>query len=149
MKASGFPTVRFRRRAQAVNIWDYSTHTTHADAARLAVDLSRRELTAGPGQRSAAFVLLGRSFAARIGPPAADSSSICRSDIDPDTAEERSGPVANVVFPTDIDRRDDLGLPDRFDICYGMADSRIGAARLDLPDCPPSASIAAQARGKI
>jgi len=28
-----------------------------------------------------------------------------------------------------IDRRDDLGSPDRFDVYYGMADNRIGAAR--------------------
>ena len=41
-------------------------------------------------------------------------------------ALERIGTVANVVFPTAIDRRDDLGLPDRFDIYYGMADNRIG-----------------------
>jgi predicted GH43/DUF377 family glycosyl hydrolase len=38
------------------------------------------------------------------------------------------------VFPTGIDRRDDLGLPNRYDVYYGMADSRIGVARLDLPD---------------
>jgi hypothetical protein len=44
------------------------------------------------------------------------------------------------VFPTGIDRRDDLGLPDRFDVYYGMADSRIGVARLELPpDLPPGA----------
>jgi predicted GH43/DUF377 family glycosyl hydrolase len=48
--------------------------------------------------------------------------------------QERHGTVANVVFPTGIDRRDDLGSPDRFDVYYGMADSRIGVARLDLPD---------------
>jgi predicted GH43/DUF377 family glycosyl hydrolase len=47
--------------------------------------------------------------------------------------EERHGIVPNVVFPTGIDRRDDLGQPDRFDVYYGMADSRIGVARLDLP----------------
>jgi predicted GH43/DUF377 family glycosyl hydrolase len=41
--------------------------------------------------------------------------------------------VENVVFPTGIDRRDDLGQPDRFDIYYGMADDRIGVARLDVP----------------
>ena len=46
---------------------------------------------------------------------------------------ERFGTVENVVFPTGIDRRDDLGCPDRFDVYYGMADSRIGVARLDLP----------------
>jgi len=31
-------------------------------------------------------------------------------------------------------RRDDLGTHNRFDIYYGMADNRIGVARLDLPD---------------
>lgn len=47
---------------------------------------------------------------------------------------ERFGTVENVVFPSGIDRRDDLGSPNRFDVYYGMADSRIGVARLDLPD---------------
>jgi predicted GH43/DUF377 family glycosyl hydrolase len=28
--------------------------------------------------------------------------------------QERHGAIANVVFPTGIDRRDDLGTPDRF-----------------------------------
>ncbi len=51
----------------------------------------------------------------------------------PTLPQERDGTVANVVFPTGIDRRDDIGLPDRFDVYYGMADSRIGVARLDLP----------------
>ncbi len=31
-----------------------------------------------------------------------------------------------------IDRIDDLGLPNRFDVYYGMADNRIGIVRLDL-----------------
>ena len=52
--------------------------------------------------------------------------------------QERHGMVPNVVFPTGIDRRDDLGLPHRFDVYYGMADSRIGVARLDVPECLPS-----------
>jgi len=47
--------------------------------------------------------------------------------------QERHGTIANVMFPTGIDRRDDIGSPDRFDVYYGMADYRIGAARLDLP----------------
>lgn len=51
--------------------------------------------------------------------------------------KERGGAVANVVFPTGIDRRDDLGLPDRFDVYYGMADYRIGVARFDMPDVLP------------
>jgi predicted GH43/DUF377 family glycosyl hydrolase len=54
-----------------------------------------------------------------------------------DLPQERQGIVANVVFPTGIDRRDDLGLPDRFDIYYGMADDRIGVARLDVPENLP------------
>ena len=54
--------------------------------------------------------------------------------------QERHGTVPNVVFPTGIDRRDDLGLPDRIDVYYGMADSRIGVARLDVPEhLPPGA----------
>jgi predicted GH43/DUF377 family glycosyl hydrolase len=56
--------------------------------------------------------------------------------------EERHGTVANVVFPTGIDRRDDLGTPDRFDVYYGMADKRIGVARLDLPDQLPTGADA-------
>ena len=48
-------------------------------------------------------------------------------------ARERQGVVSNVVFPTGIDRRDDLGSPDRIDVYYGMADNCIGVARLDVP----------------
>jgi len=55
----------------------------------------------------------------------------------PQLPAERRGIIANVVFPTGIDRRDDLGKPDRFDVYYGMADNRIGVARLDLPDHLP------------
>ena len=45
--------------------------------------------------------------------------------LEPDTAEERSGTVSNVVFPTAL-------LPHQAGLLcfYGMADSRIGAARL-------------------
>jgi predicted GH43/DUF377 family glycosyl hydrolase len=60
--------------------------------------------------------------------------------LSPMSSQERHGTVPNVVFPTGIDRRDDIGAPDRFDVYYGMADSRIGVARLDLPESlPPSA----------
>lgn len=57
----------------------------------------------------------------------------------PSHPAELYGTVDNVVFPTGIDRRDDLGTPDRFDVYYGMADFRIGVARLDVPaSLPPS-----------
>ncbi|MEO8697574.1 MAG: glycosidase [Acidimicrobiales bacterium] len=55
----------------------------------------------------------------------------------PETPHERSGTIANVVFPTGIDRRDDLGQPNRFDVYYGMADRRIGVAQLDIPNVLP------------
>jgi predicted GH43/DUF377 family glycosyl hydrolase len=55
----------------------------------------------------------------------------------PELPQEIYGTVSNVVFPTGIDRRDDLGLPDRFDIYYGMGDNSIGVARLDLPEFLP------------
>jgi predicted GH43/DUF377 family glycosyl hydrolase len=54
--------------------------------------------------------------------------------LSPELPQEREGTIANVVFPTGIDCRDDLGTPDRFDVYYGMADDQIGVARLDLPD---------------
>ena len=53
--------------------------------------------------------------------------------LEPELRQEREGAVAEVVFPTGVDRRSDLGLPSRVDIYYGMTDSRIGAARLDVP----------------
>ena len=60
----------------------------------------------------------------------------------PESPEELRGTIANVVFPTGIDRRDDLGTPDRFDVYYGMADDRIGVARLDLPEHLPTGAPA-------
>jgi predicted GH43/DUF377 family glycosyl hydrolase len=47
----------------------------------------------------------------------------------PEAAEERSGIVPNVVFPTGIDAREH----GRIDVYYGMADAAIGVARIDLP----------------
>jgi predicted GH43/DUF377 family glycosyl hydrolase len=67
----------------------------------------------------------------------------------PTLPQERSGTVANVVFPTGIDQRRDLDLPSRFDVYYGMADNSIGVARLDLPPLLPSMGLAAQPSGKI
>jgi predicted GH43/DUF377 family glycosyl hydrolase len=55
----------------------------------------------------------------------------------PEGPLECHGTVDEVVFPTGIDRRDDLGTPDRFDVYYGMADDRIGVARLDVPEHLP------------
>jgi len=66
----------------------------------------------------------------------------------PEMPQERSGTIANVVFPTGIDRRDDLGTPDRFDVYYGMADNRIGVARLDLPESLPPGGVADSAEAK-
>jgi predicted GH43/DUF377 family glycosyl hydrolase len=60
----------------------------------------------------------------------------------PELPQERRGTIANVVFPTGIDRRDDLGSPDRFDVYYGMADNRIGVARLNVPERLPPGAVA-------
>jgi len=48
-----------------------------------------------------------------------------------------------------IDRRDDIGLPDRFDVYYGMADSRIGAARLDVPEFLPPGRVVDPPEAKV
>jgi predicted GH43/DUF377 family glycosyl hydrolase len=49
----------------------------------------------------------------------------------PESDHERNGIVDNVVFPTGIDERSDIA-PGCYDIYYGMADYRIGAARMIL-----------------
>jgi len=60
--------------------------------------------------------------------------------LSPETEHERIGVVDDVVFPTGIDRRDDLGTPERIDVYYGMADKCIGVAQLHIPDILPSLS---------
>ena len=67
----------------------------------------------------------------------------------PELLQERQGIVANVVFPTGIDRRDDLGALDRFDVYYGMADNRIGVARLDVPERLPPGALADSPKIKV
>jgi predicted GH43/DUF377 family glycosyl hydrolase len=67
----------------------------------------------------------------------------------PTLPQEHDGTVANVVFPTGIDRRDDIGQPDRFDIYYGMADKRIGAARLDMPEALPQGGCADSPKERV
>lgn len=60
----------------------------------------------------------------------------------PTLPQECQGTVANVVFPTGIDQRVDLGAQNRFDVYYGMADNRIGVARLDMPEVLPLGALA-------
>jgi predicted GH43/DUF377 family glycosyl hydrolase len=67
----------------------------------------------------------------------------------PELPKERDGTIANVVFPTGIDRRNDLGLPDRIDVYYGMADDRIGVARLDVPEVLPPKGVADPPEAKV
>jgi beta-1,2-mannobiose phosphorylase / 1,2-beta-oligomannan phosphorylase len=69
--------------------------------------------------------------------------------LSPESPQECQGTASNVVFPTGIDRRDDIGAPDRFDVYYGMADSRIGVARLDVPELLPTGGGADLTRSKV
>jgi beta-1,2-mannobiose phosphorylase / 1,2-beta-oligomannan phosphorylase len=55
----------------------------------------------------------------------------------PDTADERHGVVSNVVFPTAIESIDGVHY-----VFYGMADAKIGVARLDRT--APSTSLRKQ-----
>jgi predicted GH43/DUF377 family glycosyl hydrolase len=43
----------------------------------------------------------------------------------PTLPQERIGTIGNVVFPTGIDRRTDIGQPDRYDVYYGMSSSTV------------------------
>lgn len=54
--------------------------------------------------------------------------------LEPEALEEQAGIVPNVVFPTAIDDHGDGSA----DVFYGMADSRIGWARLTYPTDPTS-----------
>lgn len=65
----------------------------------------------------------------------------------PEGSEELTGTVEDVVFPTGIDRREDISQPDRNDVYYGMADDRIGVARLDVPAQLPQDSEGACSPG--
>ena len=67
----------------------------------------------------------------------------------PQLPYESRGVVDNVVFPTGVDRRYELGLPDRYDIYYGTADTRIGVARLDMPDFLPPGAVTDPSGGVI
>jgi predicted GH43/DUF377 family glycosyl hydrolase len=67
----------------------------------------------------------------------------------PALPQERHGIISNVVFPTGIDRRDDLGTPNRFDVYYGMADYRIGVARLDVAEFLLPEPVADPAEAKV
>lgn len=53
--------------------------------------------------------------------------------LSPETANELDGVEDDAVFPTGIDARGD----GRIDVYYGMADTRIGAATLHVPDVLP------------
>jgi len=46
------------------------------------------------------------------------------------------------AFPTGIDRRDDPGTPDHFDVYSGMVGNRIGVARLLIPKYLPTGASA-------
>lgn len=57
--------------------------------------------------------------------------------LSPELSDETIGTVGNVVFPTGTDRRDDIGQPNRIDVYYGMADDRIGVAKMEIPNKLP------------
>jgi predicted GH43/DUF377 family glycosyl hydrolase len=57
--------------------------------------------------------------------------------LSPETPQELRGAVDAVVFPSGLDSREDIGQPDRYDLYYGMADNRIGVARLTVPATLP------------
>ena len=117
-------------------------HSARPDSARLADRLPRRQRTDEPEQRHTPALLLGWSDGAFEGASTNHPLSFGRAGVDATLPQECHGTVANVVFPTGIDRRGDLGIPDRFDIYYGMADNRIGVARLDVPDILPPGELA-------
>ena len=123
-------------------------HATHPDPTRLADRLSRRRRNQAcrEGRKlrySAGVMVLSKDH------PRAIRYRSSHPILTPELPQERQGIVSNVVFPTGIDRRDDLGSPARFDLYYGMADDRIGVARLDVPDFLPREGLADAPGAKV
>ena len=124
-------------------------HSAYPDPARVADRLPRCERNSEAGNAghqlcySAGVMVLSKEHPRVIRYRSAEPV------LTPSLPQERDGTVANVVFPTGIDRRDDLGSPDRFDVYYGMADSRIGVARLDVPDFVPTGGVADPPEAKV
>jgi len=157
MKASGFPTARMASAGlEPDRLGLFNSHQ------RLATSVSPRgRLKIGGGTppiltRHGWLILC--DGVSRMAEPSNDGRQLCYSagmkvlskehlreiryrsaeqELTPELPQERHRTIAKVVFPTSIDRCDDLGSPNRFDVYYGMADNRIGAARLDLPDFLP------------
>ena len=168
-RASGFLTARWRRRGREPHhLGQFTSHHRLASPVapweRLKIGggtppvLTRHgwlviyhgvcELTE-PSVGNAHHALLRRSAGALRGASTFYSLSFAGTGADTGAAARTPGTVANVVFPTGIDRRDDLGSPDRFDVYYGMADNRIGAARLDVPDFLPTGALADPPGAKV
>ena len=64
--------------------------------------------------------------------------------LEPELREERTGIVPNVVFPTALEPVQDNESPD-YHVFYGMADARIGVARLRMQGKASRAGPVAQA----
>ena len=111
------------------------------DPARLADHLPRRQRTGGVSGAVRRAALLGRGDGALGGPSSSHPLSFAGASADTEVAARTPGHRRQRRVPTAIDRRDDLGSPDRFDVYYGMADKRIGVARLDVPEHLPPAGL--------
>ena len=60
-----------------------------------------------------------------------------RPILSPEVPAEHASVVPNVVFPSGIDQRAEPDDLEGFDLYYGMADTRIGVARLSIPATLP------------
>lgn len=58
--------------------------------------------------------------------------------LSPSLTEEKIGTVGNVIFPTGVDCRTDIDQPNRIDVYYGMADNKIGVAKMMIPENLPN-----------
>ena len=152
-RASGFPTARWRRLATSpYHLGHFTSHHRLAspvapwerlkigggtppdpDPARMADHLPRRQRS-GASRATAGTQLC---YSAGVMVLSEEHPRVIRYRspepvLTPELPQERSGTVANVVFPTAIDRRDDLACPTASTSITGWPTTRIGVARLDL-----------------
>jgi hypothetical protein len=112
-------------------------HSAHPDRQGWRIVYHGVSEMAEPGEDYSAGVMVLRTERASL-----IRSGSAEPILTPVPSEDRRGTIGNIVFPTGIDRRDDLGSPNRFDVYYGMADYRIGVARFDVPDSVPPVGVA-------
>jgi len=127
---------------------DWRRHSTCLDSIRLADRLPRCQRSRGARLRQPHAALFGGVMIFSKEHPLVISYRSPEPVLSPELSHERRGIVANVVFPTGIDRRDDLGTPiASMSITGWRQQNRRGAP--GLADQLPTEAVADSAEARV